>query len=97
MGGDSRPDPFAGEHGRLVSHELPYPPTHPMGHRAQVAVHGGDSRPTERGPRHTAPAPPPPELGFDLDKWRHMSRAERRAVLRAGRRAVLRYAKRGQR
>jgi hypothetical protein len=39
-----------------------------------------------KGPRYTAPAPPPPELNFDLAKWNRMSRAERRAVLRYAKR-----------
>jgi hypothetical protein len=35
-----------------------------------------------KGPSYTPPVPPPAELGFDIDKWNRMPRAERRAVLR---------------
>jgi len=40
-----------------------------------------------RGPSYTPPTPPPAELGFDVDKWNRMSRAERRAVLRFAKRS----------
>lgn len=49
-------------------------------HEVDVPI---DSEPEPMpGPRYTAPTLPPPELGFDVAKWRTMSRPERRAVLR---------------
>lgn len=65
--------------------DLPYPPTHPEGYRA---VRDLPEPAPERGPRYTAPAPPPADLGIPVDKWRHMTRAERRALLRAVKRAT---------
>lgn len=103
--GDSRPDPFAGPHGRLVPTEVPYPPTHPLGHRAQQPVTLDELGPDRVQPRDVIAAEQVAFYGRDRARgtWRDLPKPppaelgfdpEKWArMTRAERRAVTRYAK----
>jgi hypothetical protein len=79
---DPRTDPVPAE---LLESDRVQPPT-VVAFAQAVGVELDDWQREVVRRAYTPPKPPPAELGVDIDKWRHMNRAQRRAAIRAGRR-----------